>query len=353
MPLVPCCNFCGSLKNLIRCKVCDVTLFCSRSHRNCDHGSHIIFCLSVAQARNFFKDKEFKWRSDDDDDDYDDDDEDPERSFFTRPISIPVERLAPDVNSYLDEPEFVEAGCRYIVSLINTSTFDALSLAADKACVMLHSFPSDPMDLRSNLPGVYLRLGRDQEAYSLAKWWQLNQLSNEDIHKLYPVVPYLDVTTADVFEQPTDIISAINDDPGLVNIFCVTLLKIKILVDITSLQQIPALHQKLPPELVNMVQDYIPITDAVRNNHQVMSRGDYTDLIKDVTDQIKMCFEAVEKANIHLWPSLVNPDLSPGGSRHRPSNDKRTVDFVLDRCYESWVKTPGAIDIIRILLKFP
>ncbi|KAL8651901.1 MAG: hypothetical protein Q9226_004490 [Calogaya cf. arnoldii] len=330
------------------CKVCEVTLYCSRTHRNCDHDSHIICCLSVAEARNSLKDKEFKWRSDDDDD-YDFFYEDPERSFFIRPISIPIERLASDVDSYLNEPEFFEAGCQYIEFLIRTSTFDALRLAAEKACLMLRCFPSDPMNLRSDLPGVYLRLGRDHEAYSLVKWCQLNQLSDQDIHKLYPVVPYLDITDANVFEQPTDIISAINDDPSLVNMFCVTLLKIKILVDITSLQQIRALHQKLPPELVNLVQGFIPITDAVRNNHQIMSKADYTDLIADVTDQIKMCLEAVEKANIHLWPSLVNPDLRPGGSRHRPSNDIRTVDFVLDRCYEAWVETPGAIDIIKRL----
>lgn len=179
------------------------------------------------------------------------------------------------------------------------------------------------------------------------------ELSDEDIHKSYPVVPYLDITDADVFEKPSDIINAIDGNPSLVSMFCVALVKLKILSDITVLQQIRALHQKLPPELGNMVECFIPLTDAVRNNRQVMGKEDYRELIEDVTKQVKLCFEAVEKANIHLWPSLINCDLRPGGSRHRPSNDKRTVDFVLDRCYGSWVETPGAVDIIRVLLNFP
>ncbi|KAL9022902.1 MAG: hypothetical protein Q9180_008502 [Flavoplaca navasiana] len=136
--------------------------------------------------------------------------------------------------------------------------------------------------------------------------------------------------------------------------FCVTLLKIKLLFDIITLRGGRKLLLKLPPELAAMVEAYIPpFTDVVRNNHQIMNMKNHTELVADLTHQIKTCFEAVEKANIHLWPSLVNPELRPGGSRHRPSNDKRTVDFVLDRCYDSWVETPGAIDVIKILLDFP
>ncbi|KAL8754691.1 MAG: hypothetical protein Q9199_004166 [Rusavskia elegans] len=332
MPLVPCCNFCGSLTDLTECEDCKVTLYCSESHRSLDV-SHESSCKALDQAKSFLKDEEFELKIDA----YDEDDDD-----FSRFVPIPVERLARNLNSYLNVPTYVAAGCQYVEALIRTNTFAAVRLAAEKACEMLRCFPSDPMDLRS-----------DQEAYALVKWWQLNDLSDEDIHKSYPVVPYLDITDADVFEQPSDIINAIDGNPSLVNMFCVALIKIKILSDITVLQQIRALHQRLPPELVNKVEGFIPLTDAVRNNPQVMSKEDYSELIEDVTNHVKLCFEAVEKANIHLWPSLINSDLRPGGSRHRPSNDKRTVDFVLDRCYDSWVETPGAIGIIRVLLNFP
>ncbi|KAI4254383.1 MAG: hypothetical protein L6R42_007216 [Xanthoria sp. 1 TBL-2021] len=344
MLLVPCCNFCGDFTDLTECEDCQVALYCSESHGSLDEESHESSCKALEQAKSFLKDQEFNLNIDA----YDEDDDD-----FSRFVPIPVERLACNLNSYLNVPTYVAAGCQYIEALIKTNTFNAIRLAAEKACEMFRCFPSDPMDLRSDLPGVYLRLGRDQEAYSLVKWWQLNDLSDEDIHKSYPVVPYLDITDADVFEQPSDIINAIDGNPSLVNMFCVALIKIKILSDITVLQQIRALHQRLPPELVDMVERFIPLTDAVWNNPQVMSKEDYSELIEDVTDQVKVCFEAVEKANIHLWPSLINPDLRPGGTRHRPSNDKRTVDFVLDRCYDSWVETPGAVDIIRVLLNFP
>ncbi|KAI4251776.1 MAG: hypothetical protein L6R42_008238, partial [Xanthoria sp. 1 TBL-2021] len=241
------------------CEDCQVTLYCSESHRSLDEESHESSCKALDQAKSFLKDEEFQLKIDA----YDENDDD-----FSRFVPIPVERLARNLHSYLNVPTYVAAGCQYIEALINTNTFAAIKLAAEKACEMLRCFPSDPMDLRSDLPGVYLRLGRDQEAYSLVKWWQLNNLTDVDIHKSYPVVPYLDITDADVFEQPSEIVNAIDGNSSLVNMFCVALIKIKILSDITVLQQIRALHQRLPPELVNRVEGFIPLTDAVRNNPQ-------------------------------------------------------------------------------------
>ncbi|KAL8845382.1 MAG: hypothetical protein Q9176_000018 [Flavoplaca citrina] len=320
-----------------------------------DKGSHRPSCERVHKAKGYLKDEESDFRpmaghyNDNDDDETDDDTDDDDDDF-----SYPAHLLAYDVNSYLNVPIYVEAACQHIEALIQVKTVGGLELAAEKAREMFRCFPSDPMDLRSDLPAVYLRLGRDQEAYNLVKWWQLNELSDEQIHKSYPVVPYLDTEDADVFEWPSEIIGAIDGNSSLVNMFCVTLLKIKQLFDITTLRGGRMLLLQLPPELVNMVEAYIPpFTDVVRNNHQIMTMKDHTELIADLTLQIKTCFEAVEKANIHLWPSLVNPELRPGGSRHRPSDDKRTVDFVMDRCYDSWVETPGAVDVIRVLLNFP
>lgn len=324
-----------------------------------DEGSHRPSCERVHEAERYLKDEQSDFRrmadhydgNDDDDDDDDKTDDETDDDGFAYPAHL----LAHDVNSYMNVPIFVEAACQHIEALIQVKTFGGLELAAEKAREMFRCFPSDPMDLRSDLPAVYLRLGRDQEAYNLVKWWQLNGLSDEEIHKSYPVVPYLDTEDADVFEWPLEIIGAIGGNSSLVNIFCVTLLKIKLLFDIINLRgRRILLHLKLPPELVTMVETYIPtLTDVVRNNHLIMNKKDLTELIADLTDQIKTCFQAVEKANIHLWPSLVDPELRPGGSRHRPSDDKRTVDFVMDRCYDSWVETPGAIEVIRVLLNFP
>ncbi|KAL9626387.1 MAG: hypothetical protein Q9204_007348, partial [Flavoplaca sp. TL-2023a] len=335
------------------CKICKVALYCSENHRDMDEGSHRPSCERVHKAKRYLKDEQSDFRltaghnNDNDDDETDDDTDDDDFSY-------PAHLLAYDVNSYLNVPIYVEAACQHIEALIQVKTVGSLELAAEKAREMFRCFPSDPMDLRSDLPAVYLRLGRDQEAYNLVKWWQLNKLSDVEIHKSYPVVPYLDTEDADVFEWPSEIIGAIDGNSSLVNMFCVTLLKIKLLFDIKTLRGGRMLLLQLPPELVTMVEAYIPpFTDVVRNNHQILTMKDHTEPIADLTDQIKTCFEAVEKANVHLWPSLVNLELRPGGSRHSPSNDKRTVDFVMDRCYDSWVETPGAIDVIRVLLNFP
>ncbi|KAL8671160.1 MAG: hypothetical protein Q9168_004337 [Polycauliona sp. 1 TL-2023] len=349
MPLVLSCNFCGSLTAPWQCEYCHVAWYCNEHHQNLDEKSHSPSCDAITAAKDGLIRKKIydhvisthlPWRHGDTD--------------VGDDLLFPAEHLGPDFDHNFRSDNYPESCWDYVEALIKANTFAALERAAEASHRILRCCSSDPLELRNELPGVYLRLGRDQEAYSLIKWWESNELSAEEIHKSHPIVPYLDnAPTVDVFEQPSATISAIGGNRSLVNIFCVTLLKIKILFNLRILQEIQILHPKLPQELVNMVGYHLPLIDVVRKNRTVMGQGDYTGLIEDITNQINMCFEAVEEENTHLWPSLVNSELRPGGSVYRPSADKRTVDFVLDRCYESWAETPGAIDLIRSLLNFP
>ncbi|KAL8976145.1 MAG: hypothetical protein Q9205_007795, partial [Flavoplaca limonia] len=86
-------------------------------------------------------------------------------------------------------------------AILEIKTLDAVSSAAEHVRDMLRLNRSDNMGVRDMLPALYVRLGRDQDAYDFIKWNGTTGSSryydwgNMDL-------PYLDVVDADVFESP-------------------------------------------------------------------------------------------------------------------------------------------------------
>lgn len=70
--------------------------------------------------------------------------------------------------------------------------------------------------------------------------------------------------------------------------------------------------------------------------------------IKQLESQIDLLYAAVNKANEHFWPALLNPadELTARPDIHgKPEQAK--MQIVLQYSYDAWIETPGAIDLIR------
>jgi len=74
-------------------------------------------------------------------------------------------------------------------------------------------------------------LGRDQACYDFVKWWTKNG-EDHDYDFGDTSLPYLDVVNANVFEPVTYLCDAW---PNLSHLTVITLLKIKLLLDLKSL----------------------------------------------------------------------------------------------------------------------
>lgn len=88
----------------------------------------------------------------------------------------------------------------------------------------------------------------------------------------------------------------------------------------------------------------------MRASHDIMSgdSGIRETMIDKLKAQIDVIFDAVQEANEHFWPALIDPesDLTklPEGYSHGSVEE---MIVVLRYNYDAWAETPGAIDFIE------
>lgn len=233
-----------------------------------------------------------------------------------------------------------------VEAMLKIKTFDTVKSAAEHIRDMLRLCRSDNMGVRDMLPAMYLRLGRDQDAYDFIKWYET--MGNESDYDWGDMdLPYLDIVNADVFESPSYLCGKYHNVAYLVS---VALLKIRLLLDLVALLNAGCLGPKLPRELLDRVKYFIPTTEPVRKNREIMSSTNYTDLIVKLSSQVDELYVAVAKLNKHFWPALLNPGahLTARPSAYSPGS-KEDMQLKLQYCYDSWIETPGSIDFIKTM----
>ncbi|KAI4100165.1 MAG: hypothetical protein LQ339_005571 [Xanthoria mediterranea] len=214
--------------------------------------------------------------------------------------------------------------------ILNIKTSDAVKSAAEHVRDILRLCRSDNMGVRDILPSIYLRLGRDQDAYDFIKSSETTGFSSDyDFGDLN--LPYLNIVDADVFESPHYLYG---EFPTLAALVCVTLLKIRLLLDLVALMNAGCLARRLPQELLDRIKTFIP---AVRTR-------------PDQPLQVDELYVAVAKATKHFWPALLDPGAHLTARPEitsRGTQDEMQVK--LQYCYDSWIETPGSIDFIKTM----
>lgn len=233
----------------------------------------------------------------------------------------------------------------FIEALLNIKTIDAVKTAAGNVRDCLRLCRGDNMGVRDLLPALDLRLGRDQAAYDFVKWWAT---CDPDGHYDWGdmSLPYLDIVNADVFEPPKYLCG---DFPELSHLVCVALLKIKLLLDLEALQKSAFLATKLPRELADRVRLFVPMSEIVWKDVNIVSHIIHGDRIKKLSLQVDTMFKAISKANKYFWPALVKPGVHLKAMPEAYSQGSiEEMQTKLQHCFDAWNETPGAIAIIKI-----
>lgn len=203
------------------------------------------------------------------------------------------------------------------------------------------------MGVRDLFPALCLRLGKDQEAYDFVKWYAIIHEKN-DYDWGDMALPFLDTKDADVFE-PVDIF--IGEYCSLSYAVSVTLLKTRLILDLKSLQNSAPAGEKVPRELFDIIRSQL-VSTVVAKNKDIMESTDHGPLIDTLRSQVRELYAGVKQLNKYFWPALIQPGSHltarpPAYSRGTPEE----MQLVLQYSYDSWVETPGAIDVIRELMK--
>ena len=225
-----------------------------------------------------------------------------------------------------------------VEALLKVKTPDAVDAAFQHLMDMLRLCRGDNMGIRDLIPALFLRLGKDQECYDFAKWYATTgQDSHYDWGNMS--LPFLDVKDADVFE-PVDVFT--RRYLGLSHTVSVTLLKIRLLLDVRDLQSSTAMDN-IPGQLVSTI---------FAKNKDIMESKDQSELIEKLESQVMKLYTAVKRENKYFWSALLQPGAHltarPAAYSH---GSLEQMQLVLQYNYDSWVETPGAIDVVRDLVK--
>ncbi|RFU26167.1 hypothetical protein B7463_g10180, partial [Scytalidium lignicola] len=240
---------------------------------------------------------------------------------------------------------YMQSRYALVEALVKVKTHRAVQSALDHLLDMLRLCRGDNQGVRDVVPALFLRLGQDQECYDFIKWWATTGEESDydwgDMER-----GYLDVTDADVFED-VDIYT--RRHYGLSHAVSITLIKIRILHDLRNLQSSTEVAKtaSLPQEILDNIRAKL-VSTIVTGNKEIMDSNDQGPAIEKLESQVAQLYKAVEKTNKHFWPALIRPG---NNLKARPSyfshGTPEEMQLVLQYSYDSWLETPGAIDLIR------
>ncbi|KAF2652436.1 hypothetical protein K491DRAFT_681362 [Lophiostoma macrostomum CBS 122681] len=326
------CAVCDSRVNLIRCDACKWVDYCSDEHQKAHESAHSSICEKIEITQAALGAEDTKLRDH---------------------LKNPFRRRVRGFMSYLNVTEdHRRAQNQYLNALLETQTQIATKAALGHMEDMLRLDPKDelfPVKHRT-IPALYLRLGQDQQCYDFCRWWLVNDSRGSLFDFMRPRSAIIDTRDSDAFEtlEFLNILSTGDHNPSLSLVVAVTLLKIRLLLDMHSLKHTRPYMKLVPPEILFQIQHYATLGDITIRNRSRLEREDDQLLMTELKAQIIQLYEWVHKAKSSLWETLVSSEYrQPTMAEVEEEDSHRVVQYN----YRAWAETPLALDVIRAIFK--
>lgn len=311
------CAICKTEQGITACTGCQVQYYCGSQHQTVDWPNHKKLCkMTKTSRKQVFQAMEHIKHS------LADSGGDPVAYFRSSPV---------EVEAYLH--------IRYIFAraLIKLKTRAGVSAGLD-SCSEIARLDSknkqNGQTAREFIPGLFLRLGRDQECYDFIK-----QKCNGDLEESYRC------------ENGVPLKPATPENLSLAHAAMLCLLKLRVLRDLRDLDQADtALGNKLPAELFHESRSYL-ISSATKMDAARMKAIDKREDLKPYMQSIETdlrhlrgYIDAMEKDYFH---AIAHPDrfhrLQPMYQPELPMTE------LLTQTHDAWAETPGAIALWQSL----
>lgn len=340
------CELCTRKDKVFRCSACLAVYYCGRDCQVQDREDHKIPCKLLRKAHKRYRDEEQKLRE------WQEDLDTPENVFEehagrfwrimgTRPYMVARFDLAHIMNDSYGTP----GGPRDLVQDMLDHYLDMLRLSR-----------SDGLGVREIIPALYVRLGRDQDAYDFLRWYaDVNENSNYDWGNM--ALPFVDTKDANALEEPLQRAWTAKSYLDLSHAVTLLLIKVRILLDLQTVQNTTtALGGTFPPEIIGLIDGKLVRRDTLFRHQSLLSRPEkLAPLMKNIKSQIREVYKAVGEYNPHFWNLMVNnPDACvlrrPQFDGYAQRSEEEAL-FILDYTFAAWYETPGAVKMLRDLAK--
>ncbi|KAF7713241.1 MYND-type domain-containing protein [Penicillium ucsense] len=325
------CAVCGHKDDLLICSGCKALPYCGRDCQIADRPAHKAACSAIRKARNVMEHEEQKLR-----------DHPGDVMMSKDPFTSCVGHFW----GVFETRDYMRARYRLVRNMESVDHVVSVTARLDHCMDLLRLCRGDNMGVRSLVPGLLIRLQRDQDSYDFIKWWA-NTLENSNFDWGDTSLPYLDVKDADMFESVERFCHSFFD---LSHRTCVCLLKIRLLLELVRLEQsTDSLGPSPHPVISAMLKSPNPISSAVGASQAIMSSDSNARkaMIDTLKQQIDALYEAVQKANEHFWHNLTDPDVDLDNmpSSYTRGSVEESQLTVGDNFF-AWVETPGALAFI-------
>ncbi|EWZ30385.1 uncharacterized protein FOBCDRAFT_233888 [Fusarium oxysporum Fo47] len=273
--------------NLLRCGACQTVKYCGKPHQEADRPRHKVQCVPIKQTKDKLTEEELKLRANPGDD--------TNGNPFDNSVGL--------FWFFKSTRPYMQARHDYISAILNVRTGEAVEMALKESLDLLRLCRGDNLGVRSQVPALYLRLGKDQEAYNFIKWYAVKGDSKYDWRDMS--LPFLDLKGEDAFE-------AVTEKPYYYDVsfkMALTLIKIRLMKDLESLQ---GFLQKKPNATGEERYDYLleeAMSDILLQRADIVAKDDYKDLIAELKRQVLQLYKMVKEDNKHIWPGIENPNL--------------------------------------------
>ncbi|KAK4098187.1 hypothetical protein N658DRAFT_561197 [Parathielavia hyrcaniae] len=324
--LEPRCLVCSETSELLKCGRCKVVSYCGAAHQKSHQSKHKADCNAIQKAKQALEREDAALRN-------------PNRNPLLHGEGNPFDSGVGHFWGISGTRDYMRARYAAAEALLKVPTQAAVEMALDHFTDMLRLNRSDNMGLRDIIPGLLMRLGREQECYDFIKWWAT---VSDDYDWGDVALPYLDVRNADVFE-PVDQLCAGN--MSLSHLAMLTLLKLSLHLDLN------AHHTGSMNSSDNYMDHYEGFDRPPGRLAQAIIRRDKRNIstaAETLEDQYHTLCQVVHEANPHFWDALVDdgggePTMPVLYSRGSPEE----AQMVLYHCKRAWQESEDALVMIE------
>lgn len=263
--------------------------YCSREHQVAHRPAHKFHCNLIKKSQAKLDAEEAKLRAHTTDDD-------PELP------ANPFESAVGQFYLYRPTRPYLTARYDVVINQLNIRTGEAVQGALDNLLDMLRLSRGDNMGMRSCIPALYLRLGKDQAAFDFMKWWAD---VSPDFEWGNPEVPMLDVKGADTFE-PIDLErSGLSVDLSFK--VALLMLKSRLFVDVSMLEGfLQKLGDRAPADKMEIVKEEA-MSETLLARRDIVDAADYTPIMAKLRRQMVDIYTNIQKTNKFMIPALEDP----------------------------------------------
>ncbi|KAK8034505.1 hypothetical protein PG993_009500 [Apiospora rasikravindrae] len=340
-------------KDLLKCGACLLVHYCGPEHQRAHRSAHKTSCLLVKQTRAAAAEAEAELRA---------------RPGDDYAPADPFDEGSGAIGRFwtlLPTRPYMQALHDHITACLNLRTGEAVEAALPKALEMLRLCRGDNLGVRSQVPVLYLRLGRDQDAFDFLKWYAVKGTDDYDWYTMSQ--PFLDLKGEDALEDLSEDFRKVKDLSFLATM---TLVKTRLMLDLVALSaHVDEMEKKKAEggeektqggeagderpkklsyeEKMEWVREEA-LSDIVLARRDIVDRDDYAPLIQDVTGQVARMYQLTEHHNKHYWPALGHPEkYSHALPEAYTWGSKQETVLAFRQTWYAWAECNPALETVR------